>query len=292
MKRSPGFGIMLATVGTLVLTPDSMFMRLSEMSGAQMFAWRGLLMGSVLLLAWVLSSRHRKRDLMALGTGAGLTIVICQYVNATLFSLGIATAPVAIVLFGLAAVPVFAALFAWAIIGERASRGTWITIIVVMAGIGIAVLSGKSGQISLDWASLLGALAGLGVASVLALNFVVLRGWPDLPILLVIGVGAVLAGLTGLAITGPAAMAEGQVWAIALTGGIVLPISFFTLSLASRYTHASNVSLLMLLETVLGPVWVWLGIGEVPTLGMILGGAIVIVALAIFLLVPILRRKT
>lgn len=292
MKRSPGFGIMLATVGTLILTPDSMFMRLSEMSGAQMFAWRGLLMGSALLLGWVLSSRHRARDVMALGTGAGLTIVLCQFVNATLFSLGIAAAPVSIVLFGLATVPVFATVFAWLILGERASRGTWITIIVVIIGIGIAVLSGKSGQISLDWASLLGALAGLGVASVLALNFVVLRGWPDLPILLVIGVGAVLAGLTGLALTGPTAMAEGQIWAIALTGGIVLPISFFTLSLASRYTHASNVSLLMLLETVLGPVWVWLGIGEVPTVGMILGGAIVIAALAIFLLVPVLRRKT
>jgi len=162
MKRSPGFGIMLATVGTLILTPDSMFMRLSEMSGAQMFAWRGLLMGSALLLGWVLSSRHRARDVMALGTGAGLTIVLCQFVNATLFSLGIAAAPVSIVLFGLATVPVFATVFAWLILGERASRGTWITIIVVIIGIGIAVLAANPGRSALIGRRCWGRWRGLG----------------------------------------------------------------------------------------------------------------------------------
>jgi drug/metabolite transporter (DMT)-like permease len=289
MKRPPFFGIILAAVGTLVLTPDSMFMRLSAMNGTQMFAWRGLLMGTMLLLGWLLSSRHRGRDLRAVATGGGLTIIACQYVNATLFSLGIATAPAAIVLFGLATVPIFAAIFTWLIIGERTGRATWVTIALVMAGIGIAVLSGNSGQFDFNLASVLGALAGLGVASVLALNFVVLKARPALPILLVIGIGALLAGLTGLALTGVPDMARGHVWAIAITGAIILPFSFFTLSLAARYTHASNVSLLMLLETVLGPIWVWLAIGEAMTPGMIIGGTIVIVSLAIYLMLPVLR---
>jgi len=289
MKRPPAFGILLAAFGALVLTPDSMFMRLSEMNGPQMFAWRGLLMGSMLLLAWVVSSKHRRRDLMSLGTGAGLMIIICQYFNATLFSLGIAIAPVAIVLLGLATVPVFAAIFTWALIGEPTGRATWITIAIVLTGIGLAVLSGETGQISLDLASLLGALAGLGVALVMALSFVILKAKPAVPILLVIGIGALLAGLTGLAVTGPTAMMQGHIWAIVITGAVILPITFFTLSLAARYTHAANVSLLMLLETVLGPIWVWLAIGEGLTPGMIFGGAIVIVSLAIYLILPVLR---
>jgi len=60
-------------------------------------------------------------------------------------------------------------------------------------------------------------------------------------------------------------------------------VSFFSLSLASRYTHASNVSLLLLLETVLGPLWVWLGVGEEPTPMMLVGGVIVVGSLAIYL---------
>ena len=67
--------------------------------------------------------------------------------------------------------------------------------------------------------------------------------------------------------------------------------SFFSLSSASRYTQAANVSLLMLLETVLGPLWVWLGLGEAPTPRMLAGGAIVIVSLALYILTPRLLRR-
>jgi drug/metabolite transporter (DMT)-like permease len=117
----------------------------------------------------------------------------------------------------------------------------------------------------------------------LALNFVILRARPELPILLVIGLGAALAGLTGVIVTGPAMMMQGEVWPIVVCGILILPVSFFSLSLASRYTHASNVSLLLLLETVLGPLWVWLGTGETPTSMMLAGGVIVVVSLAVYL---------
>ncbi|WP_101069089.1 DMT family transporter [Roseovarius salinarum] len=290
MTRHPLFGLALATFSALVITPDALFMRISGMEGIQMVGWRGTLMGLVLLTAWGLTARARARDLGALASGFGLVIVACQYFNATLFSLSIAAAPVPVVLFGVATVPVFAALFARALMGEPTRPATWITIAAVLSGIGIAVFGDAGEDIALNRAALRGALGGLGVAAVLALNFVVLRARPDLPILLLIGTGALLAGLTGTAVTGPAAMSQGTVWAIAVTGLVILPVSFFGLSLASRYTQAANVSLLLLLETVLGPFWVWLGTGAAPTPMMVLGGAVVIVSLAVYLLVTGRRR--
>ena len=283
MTRSPWFGLVLATVATLVLTPDAMLMRMSGMSGYQMVGWRGLLMGTVMLVGWLTFSHTKKADLKMLLSGMGLVIVCCQYFNATLFGLGIGVAPVSVVLFGVATVPVFAAIFASLILREPTRRATWVTIAAVMTGIAIAVFSGETEGLQLNRASALGALAGLGVAMALALNFVILRARPSLPIMLVIGVGAILSGSTGVAVTGPAHMGDGTVWAIVLTGAVILPASFFSLSLASRYTHASNVSLIMLLETVLGPIWVWVGIGEAPTPGMIAGGAIVVISLATYI---------
>ncbi len=258
-------------------------MRMSDMSGYQMVGWRGILMGSVMLLGWLVFSKAKQADLGALFSGTGLAVICCQYVNATLFGIGIATAPASIVLFGVATVPVFAAIFAYLIIKEPTRCATWLTIAAVMTGIAIAVFSDKTGISEMNRASALGALAGLGVAMALALNFVILRARPSLPILLLIGSGAILSGSTGVIVTGPAQMGNGTVWAIVLTGAVILPVSFFSLSVASRYTHASNVSLIMLIETVLGPVWVWLGIGEAPTPGMILGGMIVVVSLAIYI---------
>ena len=134
-----------------------------------------------------------------------------------------------------------------------------------------------------------GALFGLGVAVVLALNFVTLRARPDLPIPLLIGCGALIVGVLSSALTGPQAMMQGTIWPMIVTGAVILPVSFVALSVAARHTHASNVSLLMLMETVLAPAWVWLVIGETPTLRMILGGVIVIVSLAFYLL--LLRRE-
>jgi len=282
MTRHPLFGLFLATFGALVLTPDALFMRLSGMGGYQMVGWRGLLMGAVMLALWALSARDRGRDMALMGTGFGFAIVVCQYFNATLFSLGIAHAPVAVMLLAVATVPVFAALFARIVIGEPTRRATWVTIAVVLAGITLAVFGGK-GAVTLSSDALLGAFAGLGVAMVLALNFVILRARPALPIPLLIGAGAALAGVTGVVVTGPAQMADGTIWAIAVCGLVILPVSFFSLSLASRHTHASNVSLLLLLETVLGPLWVWLGVGEAPTPMMFAGGVIVVASLAAYL---------
>lgn len=284
MTRHPLFGLGLAFFGTLMLTPDALLMRMSEMEGFQMVAWRGLLMGGVLILAWLLTARDRRADIDTLRQPYGVTIVICQIFNSIFFSIGIAIAPVAVVLFGVAAVPVCAAILAWLILGEPTRLSTWLAIVAVLGGIALAVTGKAEGGLPIDLNALLGAALGLGVAVVLALNFVVLRARPHLPILLVIGVGALIAGCLGLAITGVGQMAEGRVWAMALTGAVVLPVSFFCLSLASRYTHAANVSLLMLLETVLGPLWVWVGIGEAPTQRMLAGGVIVVVSLALYLL--------
>ncbi len=289
MSAGVSRGVLMALVGTLVLTPDAMLMRLSGMEGIQMTGWRGLFMGTMMLLAWAVTSRDRGGDMARLRTGPGAMIVVAQVLNSMLFCLGIASAPAAVVLMGVAAVPVFSALLSRVVTGETTSALTWAAIAAVMAGIGIAVLGGGHGDVDLNWAAVTGAGFGLGVAFVLALNFVTVRASPDLPILLAIGVGAWIAGGIGWSLTGVEAMFQGRVWAMAVTGGVVLPVSFFLLSLAARHTLAANVSLLMLLETVLGPLWVWIGVGERPTAAMLVGGAIVVGSLTVYL--SILRRR-
>lgn len=288
MQRSSSYGIALATFGALVLTPDALLMRLSGMDGMHMLAWRGLCVGVVFWLCWLLS-RPAPGALRGVIRPAGLVLVAAQFLNATLFPVGIAAAPVSVVLLSVATVPVWAALLSRIFLGEPTSRATWATIVAVLCGIGIAV-SGK-GDVAVNAAAVTGALCGLGVAVTLASTFVTLRRSPELPLLPALGTGAFLAGLTGLAVTGPAQMTEGNVLAILVTGVAILPASFFSLSSASRYTQAANVSLLMLLETVLGPLWVWLGLGEAPTQRMLAGGAIVIVSLALYILTPRLLRR-
>ena len=275
-------GITLALIGALVLTPDALFMRLSGMDGFQMLGWRGLCMGTIFVLAWALTSRDRGGDVAALATGAAATVIVCQYFNAMLFPLGIGSAPVAPVLLGVATVPVWSALLSGWLYGETTSRATWAAIAAVLAGLTLAVTD--KGDAALDARAALGLACGLGVALSLAMNFVTLRHHPRLPLLLAIGVGAWLASATGWTVTGPARMDDGRLWAVLVTGIVILPLAFFSLSAASRHTAAANVSLLLLLETVLAPIWVWLALSETPSPRMLAGGALVIGSLALYLL--------
>lgn len=264
------------------MTPDALLMRISGMSTFQMVGWRGLCLGLIFLTAWALTSKMWRTDLAILGSGTAIIVVACQVMNATLFPMGIAIAPVAPVLLGVATVPVWSALMARWIYGETASRATWIAIALVISGLTIAI--SDKGEAALDAYALAGAVCGLGVAFALALVFVTLRHNPSLPLLLVIGLGSLISGTSGWLIAGPAQMTDGTVWAVLLSALLILPLSFFALNEAPRHTTAANVSLLLLLETVLAPLWVWLGIGEAPSPRMIVGGAVVIVTLAVYVL--------
>jgi len=125
---------------------------------------------------------------------------------------------------------------------------------------------------------------GLGVAFSLATNFVIIRHDRNVAFEMALGVGAVIAGLCAFTLF-PTALSVGlgSGLIIASTGIIILPVSFILLSRAARYTSASNVSLLMLLETALGPLWVWIAIGETPTHFTLIGGTIVVSAIIYFL---------
>ena len=272
-------GILLACLGVLILTPDALLIRLSGLEAAPLVAWRGLAMGTLFLTAATLTGQVRLFPRLA--SGVGVALVLAQWANASLFAPAISLAPVALVLIAVATVPIWAAILSRALYGQPTGTATWITIAVVSVGIVIA-MSGKS-DIAFTATALTGVACGLGVALSLALSFTLLRHNPDMPLLPAVGTGSMLAGLTAFALTSPQAMTSGTTWAIAIASFIVLPASFYLMSEASRHTASVNVSLVLLLETVLGPLWVWMVIDEAPTATMLTGGTIVVATLATYL---------
>ncbi|MDT2057027.1 MAG: DMT family transporter [Planktomarina sp.] len=278
-------GLALAIFGAVLLTPDTLFMRLSELDGFSMLVWRGGLSGIAYILIWIWFSLRVERRIPNIFTANFGVIVLCQMLNATLFSLAISIAPVTVVLIGVATVPIFAAILSRIILGEALSKLTIITAVLVMIGLYISVLGQENSEIELGATTLPGAALGLGVAFSLAMNFTIIRKDKDVPFVLAIAIGAFMAaGLGALCSEALYWPPLGNIAAIALTGIIILPVSFVTLSYAARFVSSSTVSLIMLLETVLGPLWVWWGIGEVPTDSMLVGGTIVVICLTGFLI--------
>ena len=284
MQKSQ-FGILLALIGALILTPDSLLMRLSQMDGGAMLAWRATLAGMVFLLI-SLNKRSRSTDTSKqIFSKSFVALVLCQIANTSFFAFAISLAPVAIVLVAVATVPIISVILSALFLGERASLRSWGIILTVILGIVISVYGDLRSDIDFNMKTVLGALLGLVVAFSLAINFIVVRQDRTVEFELALGIGALIAGLTAFALSPTAAnVTLDSAFIISITGLIILPVSFVMLSRATRYTTASNVSMLMLLETVLGPSWVWMVIDERPSQLTIAGGAIVITAIFYFVL--------
>lgn len=276
-------GVWLACLGVLILTPDAALIRLSGLDAAPLVAWRGLCLGLLFLATAVVTGQIKAAP--RLFSMAGGALILAQWANATLFATGIALAPAALVLIAVATVPIWAAVLSRLVYNAPTGPATWATIAVVSVGIAFAMggTGHNTGHPAAIDTALIGVGCGLGVALSLALTFTLLRHRPDIPMLPAVGAGALLAGITGLSATSVQDMSAGTTWAIAVTSLFVLPTSFYLMSQAARYTASVNVSLVLLLEAVLGPFWVWVVIGETPSLRLVLGGAVVVAALAAYL---------
>ena len=277
-------GIFLALLGALILTPDTLLMRLSELSGGQMVAWRATQAGSIFfiigLCPFILSSSGVKPKIWR---KSFVALVFVQMANVFCFAYGIYLAPVAIVLIAVATVPVFSIILGAVVLKEAVDMRTWAIVVIVFFGVTLSVIGDINSYDIFNLSSILGGLCGLVVAFSLACNFVIIRKDKEVAFPLALGTGGILCGLLAFYFWPSASEINlKSMFYISITGLLILPLSFILLSRASRMTPASNVSIIMLLETILGPLWVWTFTNERPQFLTIIGGIIVILALIYF----------
>ena len=277
-------GIFLALLGALILTPDTLLMRLSELSGGQMVAWRATQAGSIFfiigLCPFILSRSGVKPKIWR---KSFVALVFVQMANVFCFAYGIYLAPVAIVLIAVATVPVFSIILGAVVLQEAVDIRTWAIVLIVFFGVTLSVIGDINSYDVFNPSSVLGGLCGLVVAFSLACNFVIIRKNKEVAFPLALGTGGILCGLLAFYFWPSASEINLKgMFYISITGLFILPLSFILLSKASRMTPASNVSIIMLLETILGPLWVWTFTTESPQFLTIIGGIIVILALIYF----------
>ena len=274
------FGTLLALVGILVLTPDTLLIRLSGLERWALMGWRGILMGIMsFTIWWLLFTRQPWRELRTVMTWQGLFVIATFSLNSVTFTLGIVETSASVVLTAVATMPVFAAILSAFLLQERQGWLGWTAIFAAMAGVGIVVADGSNAIGQPGGSVILGGLYGVLTAIGLAVTFTFVRKYPWLAILPAAACGAFISGMLGLFLAEQAKIFNVPLWTVLTMGLVLLPVSFTCLNLAPRYTSAAVVSLVMLLEMVLGPFWVWLGIGERPSTMMMAGTAVALAAL-------------
>lgn len=272
-RRTYWTGIALTGLGALVLSPDALLFRLLESSIWTATFWRMLLMGGTILAMLILTRRMRLLgDVITIGW-VFIPAALCMSFSNLGFVYALTHSTVAETLTILATAPVFAAIFA-ALLGETPPIRTWIAAGVIAVGIAIIFSAG------IELGSLAGNAAAICAAIGIAAFFTFGRIKRECDMTSVL----CAAGLTTAAACSFMAESlrpEPSDWpTLLMIGVIILPIAFTLITLGPRRLPAAEVGLLMLLETALGPLWVWMALDEMPTRATLLGGALIISALA------------
>lgn len=273
-------GFCLTLLGALIITPDALMVRLIGADAWTMVFWRGITVPTVFLAfllifagpSWLIATvRSAGRD----GIGVALTYAAVSIA----FMIALERTTVANTLVILAASPFFGALLSWILLRERVPKPTWLAMTAGFIGIGLVVSEGLVSSSS--EASLEGDAAALFAAFMLATSFVLIRRRKDVNMVPATAMGGYLSALAMFPLATPLVVLGDQFWILALMCGVILPLSFGLIALGPRRLPAPEVGLLMLLETVLGPLWVWAYLEEEPGTLALIGGAVVIAALAL-----------
>jgi len=206
----------------------------------------------------------------------------CWCVMFTAFMLALSLTTVANVLVTMAVAPLFTALASRFVLGHRLPGRTWAAIVV--AGIGIGWMYGEQAALG-DPRQLLGTLVALAVPVAAATNWTLLQhlkgrqgeGGDMLPAVLL---GAVMSAALTLPWSLPWAASPHDLGLLAMLGTVQLAVPCLLAVAVARVLPAPEISLLGLLEVVFGVAWVWLAVGERPTAAVLIGGALVLLALA------------
>jgi drug/metabolite transporter (DMT)-like permease len=265
-------GLAIAFAGIVLLSPESLLIRLVTADRWTILFWRGALLCVGLMIASAVIARSW-RVIPAIGRG-GLLVALLFGLQTVGFITSITNTTVANTLVAMSAAPLFAAIYGRVLFGEAIGRRLWLVIAVAMLGI-VVMFSGSLGS-----GGLLGDLAGLGAAAAFGASFVVIGRHRDRNMVPAMGLGGLVAAAIALPLASPLSVTAADFGYLAISGLVVLPLGFGLLAVAPRFIPAPEVGLITLLETILGPLWVWLVVAEQPNLRAIIGGAIVVGTLA------------
>lgn len=265
--------ILLMIASSVVISFSGLVVRLLDAGPLVMNFYRALfLMGAIVVL---LVLRYRAAAIVrVIGVGwpglmagamlAGAGITFLQSMTHT---------TVANTLFVLGGIPFVTSGLAWIFLKEKPSRPTLVTMII--AFFGIVIMIGEGFTIG----SAYGNVMALMTTFFFSIYAVIVRFNRQVDMLPAILISTVLImAMTGLTQRGVLPISKDDLWLCLLWGGVMSGFTSASFIVASRHIIAAELTIFMLLEFALGPVWVWLFVNEIPSTWTLTGGALVIVA--------------
>ena len=268
-------GSLLAFVAVIFITPDSLFIRLSSVDTWGLVFYRGVIPFFTVFLAMLLIYKLNFFKILFTSGYHGLIYISTFSITNITFVVSIQNTNVANTLVMIATAPMLSAILGAIFLKEPPDRKTWISIIITF--LAIIYIFSDSFKLGNFYGDILGFITAIG----LAVGAVTIRSAKSKNLVPAAVVGKLFVAIFALFFIESFLLESKDLVIVPLMCILCVAIPFVLVTIAPRFIPAAEVNLFFLLETIIGPIWVWLVIKEQPSIETLQGGLVIIVTIAI-----------
>ncbi|MDC1476307.1 EamA family transporter [Pelagibacteraceae bacterium] len=266
-------GMLMAFTAVMFLTPDSLFIRMANISSWNLIFYRGFIPFFVVLLGLIIIYKNNLGKKIFNTGWHGIYYASVFSVTNITFVISIENTNVANTLIMIALAPMLSAILSFIFLKEIPDKKTWVAIIITTLSVVYIFYD------AIDAGDLLGNVLGLVTALGLAICAVIARSARKIDLVPSAMFGKLLVALIAFSFADNLILKDSDLIIVPLMCIMCVAIPFVLVTIAPRYITAAEVNLFFLLETILGPLWVWFVILEQPSIETIIGGIVIIITI-------------
>ena len=268
-------GSLLAFVAVIFITPDSLFIRLSNIDTWGLVFYRGIIPFLTVFFGMLLIYKLNFFKILFTSGYHGIIYIVTFSITNITFVVSIQNTNVANTLVMVATAPMISAILGVIFLKEPPDKKTWISIIITF--VAIVYIFFDSIKLGNFYGDILGFVTAIG----LAVGAITIRSAKSQNLVPAAVVGKLFVATFALFFIESFALLEKDIIIVPLMCILCVAIPFVLVTIAPRFIPAAEVNLFFLLETIIGPIWVWMIIKEQPSIETLQGGIVIITTIAV-----------
>ena len=268
-------GSLLAFIAVMFITPDSLFIRLSNVETWGLVFYRGIIPFFTVFFGMLIIYKLNFFKLLISSGYHGIIYVGTFSITNITFVVSIQNTNVANTLVMIATAPMLSAILSAIFLKEPPDKKTWISIIITF--IAVTYIFSDSLKLGNFYGDILGFITAIG----LAIGAVTIRSAKSKNLVPAAVVGKLFVAIFALFFIENFVLVNKDIIIVPLMCIICVAIPFVLVTIAPRFIPAAEVNLFFLLETIIGPIWVWIIIKEQPSIETLQGGIVIITTIAV-----------
>ena len=286
MRNHFRLGLMLIVLsGTFLSLSGILIRHVESANGWQLLFYRSLTCFITLLTVLVFQYRNETLAQFKKIGVPGLWAALVLALGSTFYILAMLNTTVANVVFIIGASPIMAALAGWLFLKESISFSRVMTMMLAIVGIGLMFLDGfVSG-------GMLGNVLALSMVVCFVIYLMILRKHRNVDMLPATCLSGLFTAILVMPFMGTFSITTHDLVIALLLGSVQFGVGFMLLTWSTRYLLAAEVALFSLTESILNPIWVWIGVNEVPSNLTLAGSAVVLVSVIAYSMMVIKQER-